>query len=102
MNSRKAINDVLENGNELVSNVRLAADHLQSQHQSEIDERTETLQKLLSAEERESEREYKQIEKQWPKPDTKKYNFVNCIAVICFIMVVSLVAKLPWSCTRRS
>ena len=52
--SRALIENVIDNGSELVTNIRLAADHLQVQHRTRHDTRNDTLTKLLKKEDEET------------------------------------------------
>lgn len=70
--SRNLIENVIDNGTELVTNVRLAADHLQVQHRSRHDERKETLTNLLSKEDTETITEVGKINNSWPVPEKSK------------------------------
>ena len=69
--SQQLLSKVLENGGELVSNVRLAAGHLESQHRRRVEMRNRALEALMQDEKEETEEAYKEIEKNWPKPDAK-------------------------------
>ena len=71
-NSRALIENVLDNGSELVTNVRLAADHLEVQHRLRNDKRHETLTQLLHKEDSEVNAEVEKINKSWPTPEASK------------------------------
>ena len=47
--SRHTLHDVLENGNELVGNVLVAAEHLQVQHRTAIEKRNDALREVYVA-----------------------------------------------------
>ncbi len=70
--SRKGLELVLENGLELVANVRIAADHLQTKHRLIIERRNLALETLLSEEEAESKEAVEVIEASWPSSDKTK------------------------------
>jgi dynein regulatory complex protein 1 len=70
--SRGLLDNVLDNGSELVSNVRLAADHLQVQHRVRHDARTEALTTLLATEDAETTDEVEKINQSWPGDDVQK------------------------------
>ena len=65
--SRQLVEAVIENGTELVSNVKLAADHLQVQHRQRYEDRGKDLKNLLFKEESEVKNEVKHIGENWPK-----------------------------------
>ncbi len=52
--SRSLIENVYDNGSELVTNVRMAADHLQVQHRNRHDTRSNDLTQLLAKEDAET------------------------------------------------
>ena len=62
---------VIDNGTELVTNVRLAADHLQVQHRNRIENLEDAMQTLLEKEERETRDEMENIASNWPKEGYK-------------------------------
>lgn len=62
---------VIDNGTELVTNVRLAADHLQVQHRNRIENLEDAMQTLLEKEERETREEMENIASNWPKEGFK-------------------------------
>ena len=62
---------VIDNGTELVTNVRLAADHLQVQHRNRIENLEDAMQTLLEKEERETREEMENIASSWPKEGFK-------------------------------
>ena len=62
---------VIDNGTELVTNVRLAADHLQVQHRNRIENLEDAMQTLLEKEERETREEMENIASNWPKEGYK-------------------------------
>ena len=70
--SRALIDNVVDNGTELVTNVRLAADHLQVQHRSRNETRNTTLRDLISKEDKETNELVTNINKAWPGPEVKQ------------------------------
>ncbi len=62
----------MENGNELVGNVLIAAEHLQVQHRESLEERNEALRILLEKEDMEAEAEFERIQKSWPPENVKR------------------------------
>ena len=62
---------VIDNGTELVTNVRLAADHLQVQHRHRIESLEDAMQTLLEKEEKETRTEMENIASNWPKEGFK-------------------------------
>ena len=71
--SQKLISNLLENGNELLGNVRLAVDNLQVKHQERIEKRDQNLADLLKTQDEEAEQEFQVIEKNWPGEEAAKY-----------------------------
>ena len=65
------VDAVIDNGTELVTNVRLAADHLQVQHRNRIENLEDAMQTLLEKEERETREEMENIASNWPKEGFK-------------------------------
>ena len=65
--SRQLVETVIEDGTELVSNVKLAADHLQVQHRRRLEERQKNLKELLAKEEAETKEIVGNIADNWPK-----------------------------------
>ena len=72
--SRALIDNVVDNGTELVTNVRLAADHLQVQHRSRNETRNTSLRELIGKEENETNELVSHINKAWPAPAEVKQN----------------------------
>ena len=70
--SRRIIEEVLENGNELVGNVRLAAHHIHVGHRERIEKRDLALEELLAREDKETQDEYATIQANWPTEQEKK------------------------------
>ena len=62
---------VIDNGTELVTNVRLAADHLQVQHRNRIENLEDAMHTLLEKEEKETRQEMENISSNWPKEGFK-------------------------------
>ena len=62
---------VIDNGTELVTNVRLAADHLQVQHRNRHEQLEEAMYTLLEKEEKETRSEMENIVSNWPKEGYK-------------------------------
>ena len=65
------VDAVIDNGTELVTNVRLAADHLQVQHRNRHEHLEEVMQNLLDKEDKETRIEMMKIAKNWPKEGFK-------------------------------
>lgn len=70
--SRRLLDDFVDNGCELVGNVRLAADHLQCQHREAIEQRDRVLKAIMEKEARDTEIKLEEIEQNWPKIDKAK------------------------------
>ena len=66
---------VIEDGTELVSNVKLAADHLQVQHRRRLEERQKNLKELLVKEEAETKEIVGNIADNWPKQCKQYENY---------------------------
>jgi dynein regulatory complex protein 1 len=64
---------VLENGNELVGNVLVAAEHLQVRHRERVERRNDDLKTLLEKEDNEAENEYARIQRNWPAESVKRW-----------------------------
>ena len=65
------VDAVIDNGTELVTNVRLAADHLQVQHRNRHEHLEESMKTLLEKEDRETRDETQNIASNWPKDGYK-------------------------------
>ena len=65
------VDAVIDNGNELVTNVRLAADHLQVQHRNRHEHLEDVMQTLLDKEDKETTAEMENIVSNWPKEGFK-------------------------------
>ena len=65
------VDAVIDNGTELVTNVRLAADHLQVQHWNRHEHLEEAMKTLLEKEDRETRDETQNIASNWPKDGYK-------------------------------
>ena len=63
---------VVDNGLELVGNVRVAADHLQTQHREALESRNKALETLLAQEDAESQAAVEVIAGKWPSTDRKR------------------------------
>ena len=61
------VETVIEDGTELVSNVKLAAEHLQVQHRQRLEDRQKSLKDLLLKEETETKEIVGKIGDNWPK-----------------------------------
>jgi hypothetical protein len=66
------IEEVLENGNELVGNIRLAAHHIQVAHRERIERRDRALKQILAKEDKETQEEYAVIQANWPTENERK------------------------------
>ena len=69
--STMLVDAVIDNGTELVSNVRLAADHLQVQHRSRHEHLEMAMKNLLAKENKETNSEMDSISHNWPKSGYK-------------------------------
>ena len=70
--SRRIIDEVLENGNELVGNVRLAAHHIHIGHRERIEKRDRALEQLLASEDKDTQEEFATIQANWPPAEDDK------------------------------
>ena len=99
--SRQLVETVIEDGTELVSNVKLAADHLQVQHRRRLEERQKNLKELLVKEEAETKEIVGNIADNWPKQckqyendQMKKYVMMMRIIFICLYYTIDLTGLL--------
>ena len=65
------VDAVIDNGTELVTNVRLAADHLQVQHRNRHEHLEDAMKTLLQKEHTETRNEMENIASSWPKEGYK-------------------------------
>nr|XP_040564755.1 dynein regulatory complex protein 1-like [Lepeophtheirus salmonis] len=66
-NSKTIIDELIENGTELVSNVQLASEHLHVQHCQRVEERLKSLHAIINKEDEEANIIFAEIKSKWLK-----------------------------------
>lgn len=94
--SEQLVDSVVDNGTELVSNVVLAAQHLQVQHCVRIEERNAHIRQVLKETNLAADIETKKIAKNWPL-DQKTWDLRihSCVSLIFLTRVRTRFTKLP-------